>query len=72
MSALAELTAGIIPGMDFVEEVIPLAEGELALLRPRDSEALPVSRSASWCLARPAEIPAAPLRGRPRARRPGR
>src|SRR3954447_9222758 len=40
MSALAELTAGIIPGMEFVEEVIPLAEGELALLRPRDSEAL--------------------------------
>jgi predicted nicotinamide N-methyase len=40
MSALAELTAGIIPGMDLVEEVIPLAEGELALLRPRDSEAL--------------------------------
>jgi predicted nicotinamide N-methyase len=40
MSALAELTAGIIPGMDFVEEVIPLSEGELALLRPRDSEAL--------------------------------
>src|SRR5436190_5195615 len=40
MSALAELTAGIIPGMDLVEEVVALTEGELALLRPRDSEAL--------------------------------
>src|SRR4051794_7683582 len=40
ISALAELTAGIIPGMDLVEEVVALTEGELALLRPRDSEAL--------------------------------
>jgi len=37
MSALAELTPGIIPGMDLVEEVIPLTEGELTLLRPRDT-----------------------------------